>query len=435
MQAISDRATGGLSPETITRRVLDNGLTVIAFPKTNTPALVARLAIKAGAMYDPPDKAGLASFTSAAMRRGTELRSFDRINEDTESRGASVGLDAGQTLMQVSGKALKEDTGFLLETLAELALRPSFPEKEIEKLRVLIRTGLLEMEQETDAVAERAFRETLYPEGHPFHYRTSGFLETLGNITRDDMIAFYKRYFRPDRAVLVVVGDIDPEEIVRKAEELFGGWQPRGEEPEPYEIADVPQPEGVTTVFRYVPGKSQNDIVLGFPSLRRSDPDYYALDMMNLLLGRIGLMGRLGKNVRDEQGLAYHASSSFEAGLGSGPWAVRAGVNPENVGRAIESIKHEIERMRTEPIPREELEGGIRYMTGVLPLRLETTDGIARAIMEMELYNLGFDYISNFPAIIRALTPEVIGNVAGRRLSTSNYVVSIAGPPVDGNEL
>jgi zinc protease len=256
-------------------------------------------------------------------------------------------------------------------------------------------------------------------------------VETLDNIQRDDMLAYYNRYLRPDRATLVVVGDIEPEEIVRKAEELLGEWQSQGDEPEPYEIPDVPQPNGRQTVFKYVPGKTQNDIILGFPALRRSHPDYYAFDLMNLLLGRIGLMGRLGKNVRDAQGLAYYAGSSFEAGLGAGPWAVRAGVNPDNVARAIESILHEVERIRTEPIPQEELEGGKRYMTGVQPLRLETSDGISRAILEMELYNLGFDYISNYSTIIEALTPQYVGEVAHRLLSTTNYVVSIAGPNVE----
>ena len=196
----------------------------------------------------------------------------------------------------------------------------------------------------------------------------------------------------------------------------------------------MPQPSGANTVFKFVQGKTQNDIVLGFPSLRRRDPDYYAFDLMNLLLGRIGLMGRLGKTVRDEQGLAYYAGSSFEAGLGAGPWAVRAGVNPENVQKAIDSIKHEIERMRTEPIPEAELEGGKRYMTGVQPLRLETSDGISRAILEMELYNLGFDYISRFPSIINALTPQSVADVANEHLSSENYVAAIAGPNVDPAE-
>jgi zinc protease len=434
MQTLSQQATRALGPDTITRRMLDNGLTVLVFPKTSTPALVVHLSVKGGAMYDPIGKAGLASFMSRAMRRGTERRSFDQLNEDTENRGASAGVDAGQVVMEVGGRALKEDTDFLLDTVAELALQPSFPEAEIAKLRTLIRTGLLEMEQDTGSVAERAFRETLYPEGHPYHYRTAGFLETLDNIQRDDMAAFYNKYFRPDRATMVIVGDVEPEDILRKVDELFGNWQPKGEEPEPYEIPDVPQPHGVQTAYKFVPGKTQNDVVLGFPSLRRTDPDYYAFDLMNLLLGRIGLMGRLGKNVRDAQGLAYYAGSSFEAGLGRGPWAVRAGVNPTNVNKAIESIKHEIERIRTEPIPHEELEGGIRYMTGVLPLRLETSDGIARSILEMEIYNLGFDYISNYPAIISALTPEVVGEVAHRRLSSQDYVVSIAGPPVESVE-
>ncbi len=431
MQTQPQRRDAALGPDTITRHVLDNGLTLLVYPNPTIPAVVARMSIKAGAIYDPPEKAGLASFVTRAMRRGTENYTFDALNEETESRGASVGLDAGQALMEVGGRALKEDTRFLLDMIAELLLRPSFPQDEIEKLRRLLRTGLAEMEMDTGSVAERAFRETLYPPDHPYHYRTAGFLETLDNIHRDDMIAFYGQHFRPERATLVVVGDVEPGSIIASAGDLFGSWQVEGEAA-PYSVAEVPQPDGATNVFRYVPGKTQNDLVLGFPGLRRRDADYSAFDLMNLLLGRIGLMGRLGKNVRDEQGLAYYAGSSFEAGLGAGPWAVRAGVNPANVLKAIDSIRHEIDRMRSEPIPDDELEGGKRYMTGVLPLRLETSDGIARAILEMELFELGFDYISNYPAIIAALTPEYVNEVARLRLSSDNYVASVAGPNVEG---
>ncbi|MEO8287137.1 MAG: pitrilysin family protein [Chloroflexota bacterium] len=432
MQTIPTRENKALGPDTITRRVLDNGLTVLVYPNPTIPALTARISIRGGAMYDPPEKAGLASMATRAMRRGTQKYTFDRLNEETDSRGASVGVDAGQALMEAGGRALKEDTRFVMELISEVVLRPTFPEVEIEKLRRQTRTGLAEMEADTGSVAERAFRETLYPEGHPYHYRTSGFLETLGNIKREDMVAFYERYFRPERGILVVVGDVEPDEIVMLAQELLGGWRAAGEEPEPYAVPDVSKPVGATNVFRPVPGKTQNDLVLGFPGLRRSDPDYYAFDLMNLLLGRIGLMGRLGKSVRDEQGLAYYAGSSFEAGLGAGPWAVRAGVNPTNVTKAITSIRHEIERIRTELIPTAELEGGKRFMTGVLPLRLETGDGISRSILEMELYDLGFDYISRYPEIINALTPEYVGEVAKLHLSPENYVAVAAGPPVEG---
>ncbi|MEO6457158.1 MAG: pitrilysin family protein [Chloroflexia bacterium] len=430
MQTLSRTSRTGLSAETITRRVLDNGMIALVYPNPTTPSLVARLAIKGGAMYDLEGKEGLASFTTRAMRRGTERRSFLDINEETESIGASIGVDAGKAMLDAGGRALKEDTAYLLETIAEIVLTPSFPEDEIGKLRAQLRTGLVELENDTGSVAERAFREALYPARHPYHTRTAGYIETLDAITRDDMQAFWTRHFRPDKAMLVVVGDVEPDDIVSKVETLFGGWKASGEA-EKYAIESVDPPSGASLVTRIVPGKTQNDIVLGFPGVNRHDPDYYAFDLMNLLLGRIGLMGRLGKSVRDQQGLAYHAGSSFEAGLGSGPWAVRAGVNPMNVGRAIDSIRSEIERIRTEPIPQEEFEGGIKYMTGVLPLRLETSDGLSRSILEMELFELGFDYISRYPNIISALTPEIVGDVARRRLSSENYVTAVAGPPID----
>ena len=143
MQTLSQPTSRGLSPETISRRVLDNGLTVLVYPNPTIPSLVARLSVKGGAMYDPADKAGLASFAVRAMRRGTEQRTFDQLNEETEGRGASVGVEAGKALMEVGGRALKEDTGFLFDTIAEIVLSPSFPEDELAKLRSQLRTGLI----------------------------------------------------------------------------------------------------------------------------------------------------------------------------------------------------------------------------------------------------------------------------------------------------
>jgi zinc protease len=174
--------------------------------------------------------------------------------------------------------------------------------------------------------------------------------------------------------------------------------------------------------------KTQADIVWGLPALSRASADYYAARVANAILGQVGLMGRLGANVRDKQGLAYYASSSLEAGLGAGPWIVFAGVAPGDVDRAIDGILVEIARLREELVTEEELADAQDYMTGILPLSLETNNGVAGALIEIELYGLGLDFLRRYPGLIRAVTREDVRAVAQKYLDTDNYALAIAGP-------
>ena len=177
-----------------------------------------------------------------------------------------------------------------------------------------------------------------------------------------------------------------------------------------------------------IPGKSQADIAIGFPTLPRVDPMYYALDTGNLILGRLGLMGRLGAEVRDRQGLAYYVFSQLEPGKDDSLWLSRAGVDPSNVERARDSIIAEMRRLRRDSVSEEELNDAKSYMTGVLPLTLESNDGVAAALLNIEYYGLGLDYLDRYPAIVNALTREDIAS-AWSRLDPERGAVAVAGPP------
>jgi zinc protease len=177
-----------------------------------------------------------------------------------------------------------------------------------------------------------------------------------------------------------------------------------------------------------MPGKTQSDIVLGCPGLARNDPDYYAAVVTNTVLGRFGMYGRLGTHVREEQGLAYYCLSSLEAGQWPGPWCVFAGVNPANVPLAIESILQEIARMREEQVPDDELDDSKAFLTGSLPLRLETNEGMAAALLEMERYGLGLDYLQRYPDLIHGVTAAEVQAVAAKYLDPQAYALAIAGP-------
>jgi zinc protease len=427
--SVAPARTPALGPDSVTRQVLPNGLVVLIYPNPAIPTVSVRLSMRAGALFDPPGKSGVAGLTAGAMRRGTRRHTFSDLNERTEERGMSLGLDAGLHLLEIGGRSLREDAPFLLETLAEVLREPSFPADEVERLRSQLITGLLEQEDDTRSVADRDFRAAAYPDGHPYGREAGGSLESVRTITRQDLEDHYRAYVRPDTGILVIVGDITPEAGLDLARQALGDWQVDGGAPA-LVIPDAPQPAETREVQHFLAGKTQNDLVLGFPALRRTDPDYYAMEMMNLILGRLGLYGRLGKSVREDQGLAYYAYSGLEAGLGAGPWAVRAGVNPANVRRAVASILTEIRRMQDEPVRAQELDAGRRFLTGTLPLRLETNNGLVRQILEIELYGLGWDYIQRYPEIVNSLTVEDVQRVARSYLHPNRFVLAIAGPTV-----
>src|SRR5262249_39267941 len=243
----------------------------------------------------------------------------------------------------------------------------------------------------------------------------------------DDLVAFHRRHFRPEGFVIALVGDLAPERVLGRVRTLWEGWRPLG----PVDTSAPPTIPPASSVQRRVvsiPGKTQADIVLGVPGFTRTSPDFYPGMVGDLILGRLGLMGRLGATVRDEEGLAYYVYSQAQAGFLAGPWAVRAGVSPRNVDRAIEGILREIRGFQREPVRDGELTDAQNYLTGSLAVRLETNAGIAQALLEIEVFDLGLDYLLRYPDLIRSVTPQAIGSTASRYLDLNGYTVAIAVP-------
>lgn len=428
MSTVSSAAPNQLAPigpHTIRRATLTNGIRVVVQENHTSPSVVLRGYLWAGSVSDPPEKAGLADFTAAMIRRGSVNRTFQEINEQVESVGASVSFDAGRRLTRFGGKSLAEDLPLLLDILADLLLHPAFLPHEIEKLRGQALTHLKELEDDTRHLAEREFRQLLYPD-HPYGRPIEGTLESIPLIQRDDLVAFYRAHYAPQDAVIVVGGDVTAEAVFELLEKYLGSW--RTDAPHTAEMPPVSPPQEARRRIRTLTNKTQVDIVLGTVGLPRTAPDFYAARVADTILGHMGLMGRLGDTVRDQLGLAYYAYSSLEAGLGPGPWSVSAGVAPEHVARAIEAIQMEIIRMREEVVSEQELEDAQDYLTGTLPLRLETNEGITATLLDMELYNLGDDYIIRYPAIIRAVTREEIQTVVRKYLDVERFALAIAGP-------
>ncbi len=413
-------------PETITRRRLSNGIVVLVRENDTSPAVVVDSDLRAGALWESRDKAGLASFTASAMMRGSESRSFAEIYEAIESVGASLSLSSGSHTSGFYGKALAEDLGLLLELASDALRRPTFPEDQVERLRGEILTRLAMRASQTRARADEAFFEAAYP-GHPYAVDEDGYPETIQGLTRADLVDFHRRHFGPRGMIVTVVGAVQVEAAVALVERYFGDWANPEQPPEPT-LPPVAPVQGAVIRRVPMPGKIQNDIVLGKAGPARSHPRFVAARLANNILGVFGMGGRIGYHVRERGGMAYYAASGLDGGLGPGPWRAYAGVNPKNVDRAVELILAEIRKFTTRRVTEEELADNKTFFIGRLPLSLETNEGVAAALGTLELYELGLDYYQRYPGLVQAITRDDILQVAREFLSAENYVLANAGP-------
>jgi zinc protease len=428
-------------PDDILRRTLPNGITVLARENWSAPSIVLEGYLQAGNLDEPiaPSDArelhsrtgsgqgltGLASYTAGMLSRGTRRRSFAEINETVEAVGAAIAFSADRYTTSFSTKSLAEDLDLVLTILAEELRQPAFPAEHVEKVRGLRMTAIAERENDTRQMAGLAFRELLYGD-HPLGRNLLGTRETNAAITRDDLVAFYETYYRPAGMVVAMVGALPAEEAVAKVAAAFGDWT--GDRPARPELLPVPCLNGVTERRVTMPGKSQADIILGWPAMRRLDQDFEAARLANTVLGVFGMMGRLGTSVRERGGMAYYAYSQLSANKLPGPWALIAGVNPVNVERAIRAMLDEVRRMCDEKVLADELADSQHYLTGSLPLQLETNDGVAGTLVDLEWYELGLDYVQRYRDIVTSLTPDAVQRVAQKYLNPQAYVVATAGP-------
>lgn len=412
------------------RDVLPNGTVVIGQPRPEDPSLSVRLRFAGGAVAEPADKPGAALLTARSLLRGTSKRTFEAINAFTDDLGAAISADAGRHEVEISVKCLAADLDAMLALAIEIAADPTFPPEEVERVRRQIATGIREADQDTRATADRLVRRQLFPPPHPLGRRIAGDLDTIETLTRADLVAYAARHLGPNQLTVAIAGGFaDVSAAASAVERALAGWDRQAAAP--VEAPPPPDRIGASRVSAAIPSKSQADVALGLTTVSRGDPDYYAVDTANLILGRLGLMGRLGATVRDRQGLAYYASSGLEAGREGSVWVARAGVDPANIHRAIGSVLDELGRLAAERVAAEELADAKSYLVGILPLALETNDGVAATLLNIEYFGLGLDYVDRYPGIIRALTREDVQRAAQLHLTAERVAIAVAGPQSD----
>jgi len=410
----------------ITRHELPNGLVLLVRENHAVPTVEIEGTVAVGSVHEMMRDAGLAALTARMLRRGTKHHPFEALNEVLESVGASIEVSAGRRGTSVHGTALSEDVSLLMTLLAEVLREPAIPADQFRIVQQQTLAQLQEQLNDTQSMASLTFRTLLYPFGHPNARNILGDPQSVSRLRPLDVAQFYALNFTPRGAHLVVVGDVEASEVIALAEEAFGGW--RGGDATQPDLPEVLPPGEVRQQKVVMPDKTQSDIVLGWLGVRRLDPDWMAVNVANTLLGRFGMGGRLGDSVREKQGLAYYVYSSAEAGMDAGPWLAAAGVAPQAVDQTVRSILAEIKRLQDEPVPAEELADTQAYITGLLPLQLETNAGVANVISNMEWYKLGLDYLLGYSDAVWQVTPADVQRVAQQYLDPEVYVLATAGP-------
>ena len=411
----------------VERRRLANGARLAAARRTTSETAVLAGLLVGGATRDPQGREGLTSLATAVAHRATASRSYDAIYDELDALGASLSMGAGPDAIDIAGKCLSRDWRVLAELMVDVLRRPAFPEDELAKARGQALTHLRQLDQDTRSVAERELGHLVYPEGHPLRAPVIGYHASLEALSRDDLVGCHASGSRPDTLILTLVGNVPSGDALGVLAGLLADWERPAEAPRQPSLAAEHPADAQRAEFAMA-DKTQSDIALGFKGIPRTHPDWVALDQATQIVGGMGLMGRLGDSVRDRQGLAYYVYARQREGFGDGLWTVRAGVNPANVDQAVASSLDEVRRIQDEPVSDQELADVQSYLVGVLPIRLETNDGIAGALNSIELYGLGDDYVERYPSIIRSVTRDDIQRAAQGHLTAERYSLAIAGP-------
>src|SRR4030066_520093 len=412
------------SPEIEPKRVvLKNGITLLFVETHALPMVNISIAIKAGAIYDPPEKGGVASLTAAVLDEGTKRRSSKQIAEEIDFIGGRLSASGGEDFSSASLVVLKKDLANGLDMLSDILLNPMFPEEEQERKKKETLAAIMSEKDDPGAVASKTFYKAVF-QRHPYGIPVEGDEESVSRITRDDIEKFYQQYYKPNNTIIAVTGDLKYKEAVSLIETSFKQWKKSK-----LKLPDVPSVNKVVKMdsIHIDRNITQSNIVLGHTGISRDNPDYYAVTVMNYILGGGGFESRMVKEIRDKKGLAYSVYSRFDVNKYPGAFSVEVQTKNETAMEAIEGIKTELKKIREEQVQDEELRNAKAYLTGSFPLRLDTNAKSSKFLVLVEFYHLGLDYINEYVKKIDAVTKDDVLRVAGKYIDTENYITVIVG--------
>ena len=406
-----------------TRSVTANGMTVLFLEQHFLPTVEIHALVKVGSAQDPPDKAGLANLTASLLDEGTQTRTSRQIAEQIDFVGGSLAAHAAEDFTTASARVLKKDADLGFALLADVLQHPAFHKQEFERVRTQILGEILSDDDDPGNVAMKAFHQLIF-HGHPYSWPAHGSEDTLNKITVADVQQFHAREYVPNQTILVIVGDLTQEQAATLVQTHFGSWK-KGT-PSPYQIKK-PSPIDRKMVQLIEKDLTQSTIVLGHTGISRTNPDYYAVTVMNYILGAGGFSSRLMDSIRDKQGLAYGIMSQFDSRLLPGAFFISLQTRTEVTNQAITGVLTEIKGIRDAPVTDQELSEAKSFIVGSFPLRVDSSAKLANVLAQVEFYNLGLDYFTSYPKAIEKVTKDEVLRVAKQYLDPQHYALVVVG--------
>ena len=403
-------------------RTLANGLQVVAVSHHEQPAVSLRLLVRAGGSQDPAAKPGVAYVAASLLDQGTTTKSAEQIASTIDSIGGAIGAGAGSDITFINAAVMKDSLGLALDLVSDLARHPAFAPEEIERQRQQILSGLKVSYDDPDYLAGVVFDRLVFG-FHPYGKPDSGTPESIAAVTRDDLLAFHKRWFGANNAILAIVGDVTSEEAFSGAERAFGSWERvtlssvKAEDP-------PPPTRRVVVVDR--PGAAQTEIRVGTVALPRRHPDYLALDIAMKILGGEG-GNRLHRVLRSERGLTYGASADLNALKDAGNIVAETDTRSEKTAEALRLIVEQIALLQRQRVQQRELSDAQEYLTGSFPLTVETPSAIALQVLNAVFYGLDLNELQTYRERVNAITVEDIQRVAQLYLHPDKLSIVLVG--------
>ena len=379
---------------------LKNGLTIVLEEDHKLPTIAFTLWIRPGQLADPSDLPGLASFTAGMLREGTEKRTSEQIASEVDSLGASLDASSrfGVSYTTVNASGLIPDAAKILDLLSDVVLHPSFLASELAKYKQSEGASLEQRLANPAFLAQQGFRRVIF--GDTPMALASATKESIEKISVEDLRRFHQKHYVPGNAILGVTGDFAAPEMRAMIEKYFAGWTGAAEAPEKFAAAVTPQPTKITLVDR--PASVQSYIIVGDRGIRRTDPEYYGLTVMNQIVGG-GPQARLFLDLREEHSLTYGSYSRFNAEIYPGDWLAFAPVRTQVTGDAMDRFLYEFKKINNEPVPQDEMDDAHRAIIASFALSLEQPREILGDWLTVQYYGLPVDYWDKYPDHIAAI--------------------------------
>jgi predicted Zn-dependent peptidase len=414
-----------LTVPTWTRTRLTNGAELVVSQKRDLPLVSVSINFLGGSnQFEDPGKLGVASFTAAMLTEGTTSKTGDQLADAMQLLGTRISTGIGDESGSMGFTALSDKLQPALELMADMMLNPSFPDEALERLRAQRLVALTQAKDRPGSIAGNVFAKVVYGDTHPYGRVIDE--PTTRAITRDDVVAFHRAYFQPGRASITVVGDVDPAQVKAAFETAFAAWPAGGEKPS---FAYPPAPRSKSTTIYLVdkPKAAQSVINIGHPGPPRTTADFYALNVMNQILGGL-FQSRLNHLIREVRGFSYGAGSDFGFGRGPGPFSAGAAVVSEKTDSALVDFINELRGVQGgKPFTPDEIQQGKESLIQSLPQRFASVNGVGGAISSLYVNDLPDTYYHDFAAKVNAVTSEDLARVAKQYIDMSRLNIVIVG--------